>query len=223
MTKRKKNIVNLFESRKGNLEARVMRDYVNNGIATIPCRISDYHDVISPYAVENYETPNTEFLDYVKTCAEVIPPECPIVVSIVEDCLSEKEKKTVSETIREYFAYYLGVVEKEERRHTKIFVGMTVGLLVSGILLYLSQILEEVPREFFFVLFWFIGDTLCDYIFLTGHDLRHDRRLAGRLASMKVEFARSFDESDYSKEEVDRIYSDIEEDVKKTRKTRSDT
>lgn len=40
---------------------------------------------------------------------------------------------------------------------------------------------------------------------------------------MKVEFARSFDESDYSKEEVDRIYSDIEEDVKKTRKTRSDT
>lgn len=100
---------------------------------------------------------------------------------------------------------------------------MTVGLLVSGILLYLSQILEEVPREIFFVLFWFIGDTLCDYIFLTGHDLRHDRRLAGRLASMKVEFARSFDESDYSKEEVDRIYSDIEEDVKKTRKTRSDT
>lgn len=162
MTKRKKNIVNLFESRKGNLEARVMRDYVNNGIATIPCRISDYHDVISPYAVENYETPNTEFLDYVKTCAEVIPPECPIVVSIVEDCLSEKEKKTVSETIREYFAYYLGVVEKEERRHTKIFVGMTVGLLVSGILLYLSQILEEVPREIFF----------CPVLVYRGHPLR---------------------------------------------------
>jgi hypothetical protein len=63
-----------------------------------------------------------------------------------------------------------------------------------------------------------MGDTLCDYIFLTGHDLRHDRRLAGRLASFKVEFSKSIDESDYTKEEVDKLHSEIEKDVGKTLK-----
>ena len=35
---------------------------------------------------------------------------------------------------------------------------------------------------------WFMGETLCDYIFLTGHDLHIDRGLVGRFASIKVVF-----------------------------------
>ena len=46
-----RNIVRLFESRKGNLDERFKQDYVNNGIATLPCSISDYNDVISTYSV----------------------------------------------------------------------------------------------------------------------------------------------------------------------------
>ena len=93
---------------------------------------------------------------------------------------------------------------------------MTVGLIVSAFLLWLSEGLDDISRELFFVLFWFIGDTLCDYILLTGHDLRRDRRTAGQLASIKVTFSKSFDESDYTKEDVDKLYSEIAQDVKKT-------
>jgi hypothetical protein len=93
---------------------------------------------------------------------------------------------------------------------------MTVGLVLSAILLWLSEGLEEVSRELIFVLFWFMGDTLCDYILLTGHDLRRDKRAAGQLASIKVTFSKDFEKSDYSKEYADKLYSEIEKDVKKT-------
>lgn len=186
------------------------RDFINNGIATFPIKISSYHDVIHPLSVQRYETLNSDFKDLVELCAGVIPPDCPIVLNIIEDCLTEEERKTIVATIQEYYAYNLGVVENEEKRHTKRFIFMTVGLVVSAFLLWLSEGLDEISRELFFILFWFMGDTLCDYILLTGHDLRRDRRAAGQLASIKVTFSKSFDESDYTKEEVDKLYSEIE-------------
>lgn len=192
------------------------RDFINNGIATFPIKISSYYDVIHPLSVRRYETLNPDFKDFVELGAGVIPPDCPIVLNIIEDCLTEEERKTIVATIEEYYAYNLGMVEKEERRHTKRFLIMTVGLLLSAFLLWLSEGLDEIPRELFFVLFWFMGDTLCDYILLTGHDLRRDRRAAGQLASIKVTFSKSFDESDYTKEEVNKLYSEIAQEVKET-------
>ena len=212
----KKKVGQLFESRKGQMDELLERDFINNGIATFPVKISSYYDVIHPLSVRRYETLNSDFKDLVELGASVIPPDCPIVLNIIEDCLTEEERKIIAKTIEEYYAYNLGMVEKEEKRHTKRFLIMTVGLIIAAFLLWLSEGLDEIPRELFFVLFWFMGDTLCDYILLTGHDLRRDRRAAGQLASIKVTFSKSFDESDYTKEEVDKLYSDIEKDVKET-------
>jgi len=212
----KKKVGELFESRKGQMDDLLKRDFINNGIATFPIKISSYYDVIHPLSVRRYETLNPDFKDFVELGAGVIPPDCPIVLNIIEDCLTEEERKTIVATIEEYYAYNLGLVEKEERRHTKRFLIMTVGLILSAFLLWLSEGLDEIPRELFFVLFWFMGDTLCDYILLTGHDLRRDRRAAGQLASIKVTFSKSFDESDYTKEEVNKLYSEIAQEVKET-------
>lgn len=212
----KKTVGKLFESRKGQMDDLLKRDFINNGIATFPIKISSYYDVIHPFSVRRYETLNPDFKDLVELGAGVIPPDCPIVLNIIEDCLTEEERKTIVTTIEEYYAYNLGMVEKEERRHTKRFLIMTVGLILSAFLLWLSEGLDEIPRELFFVLFWFMGDTLCDYILLTGHDLRRDRRAAGQLASIKVTFSKSFDESDYTKEEVNKLYSEIAQEVKET-------
>ena len=213
---RKKNVGELFESRKGQMDELLHRDFINNGIATFPCKISSYYDIIHPFSVRRYETLNQEFADFLELGASVVPPECPIVVNIVEDCLTDEERETIVAVVREYYAYKLGLVEKDGKRHTKRFVIMTVGLVVASFLLWLSEGLDEISRELFFVLFWFMGDTLCDYILLTGHDLRRDRRAAGQLASVKVTFSSSFDESDYTKEEVEKLHSEIEKDVKET-------
>ena len=212
----KRRIIKLFESRSGNLENRLKKDYIQNGVVTIPCRVSDYNDVISNYSVKGFETLNQEFVDFIKRTDEVIPPEYPVVLNIISDTLSVEEKKAIKETIEDHFAYELGVVENHEKRHTRTFILMLIGMVLSGILLWLTRTLEEESRELFFVLFWFLGDTLCDYIFLTGHDLRHDRRLAGRLASVKIVFSDEFEKPKYTDTNREKLYSEIEKDVEET-------
>lgn len=212
----RRNIVRLFESRKGHLDDRLKRDYIRNGIATIPCQISGYDDVISAYSVKDYETLNPEFSDYVKGAADVTPAEYPLVLNIIGGGLCGEEKKTIEETILDEYAYDLGMVEKEERRHTRIFHLMFFGLLILTVILFLTQTLAEAPRELIFIPFYFLGDTLCDYIFLTGYDLRRERRLAGRLASVKVVFSESFEEPHYTEKDVEQLYAQIEKDVNET-------
>lgn len=211
-----RKIIRLFKRRRGNLDRRVKRDYIRNGIATIPCRITDYSDIISAYSVKGYETLNPDFADYCKTTAELTPPECPLVLEIIGDCLSEGEKNTVEDIITDDFAYDLGVVEKEEKKHIRVFYGMLFGMMVSGAALWLMNAMAEIPRELFFILFWFMGETLCDYIFLTGHDLRRERRLAGQLASAKIVFSETFSEPEYTDDDVEKLFTEIEKDVKKT-------
>ena len=212
----KRKLIRLFELRRGHLDYRIKRDYVRHGIATIPCRISNYSDVINTYSVKGYETLNTEFFDYVTTTAEVTPPECPLVLNIIGDCLSDEEKKTIEDVICDDFAYDLGMVEKEDKRHKRFFITMFVGLFLSGAILHLTDAMAEMPRELLFILFWFMGETLCEYIFFTGYDLRRERRLAGRLASIKVVFATCYEKPDYTDSDYDKLYSEIEKDVIET-------
>jgi len=206
----------LFESRKGHLDYRIKRDFVKNGIATIPCRISSYSDVINSYSVEGCETLNTDFFDYLTMSAEVTPDKYPLVLNIIGDCLSEEEQGIITTVIREDFAYDLGMVEKDIRRHTKTFLVMLLVFVLSGILIMFTSFLSEVPRELIFLLFWFTGETVCDYLFLTGHDLRRSRRLAGRLASIKVVFSSKYTAPNYTQRDFDQLYSEIEKDVIET-------
>ena len=75
--------------------------------------------------------------------AEVTPPECLLVLNITEDCLSQEEKKIIEETILDNLGYQLGMVEKDEKRHTRTFILMMIGLIVSGALLWLTKALAE--------------------------------------------------------------------------------
>ena len=172
--------------------------------------------MISTYSVKGCETLNPEFDEYLKSTAELMPPECPLVLNIIGDCLSQEEQKTIEDTIRDDLAYDLGVVEKAEKRHTQTFCLMLAGMLLSGVLLWFTKALADEPRELLYILFWFAGETLCDYLFLTGYELRRDRRLAGRLASIKVVFAESYQNPHYTDDDVEKLYSEIEKAVNET-------
>ena len=135
----KKRIGDLFESRKGRMDYLLHRDFIDNGIVTFPCKISSFYDIVHPFSVRRYETLNQDFADFLELGASVVPPECPIVVNIIEDCLTDEERMIVKNLISEYYAYKLGLVEKEESRHTKRFVIMSVGLVAAAFLLWLSE------------------------------------------------------------------------------------
>jgi hypothetical protein len=66
---------------------------------------------------------------------------------------------------------------------------MVAGTLGSGILLALiKEFVDEVPLEFFYVLFWLFADALVRYLFIEFGDYKNEKIRAGRIASIKVEF-----------------------------------
>ena len=61
---------------------------------------------------------------------------------------------------------------------------MAIGTVISGVLLaVLGKLLDDIPQEFFYVLFWLFADSLVRYIFIEREDYREQRIGAGRIAS----------------------------------------
>ena len=208
--RKRNNFIRLFESRKSHIDSRIRRDYIENGIATVNCCISGYHDVISTYSAKGQESLNFDFIDYLEDSAEPIPDEYPLVLNIIGNCLSDEEKKSITEIIRDDFSYKLGIVEKELEREFKMFLFMLIGSLIAGILLAMTDFLEEVPREIFVVLFWFFGDRMFESLFITGRELRKEKRLAGRLASIKVIFSDTDKKIHFTEDEINKLYAELD-------------
>ncbi|MBQ6297551.1 MAG: hypothetical protein IJK81_07650 [Selenomonadaceae bacterium] len=156
------------------------------------CCISNYNDIINTYNAKDQESLNPDFVEFLHDAADPIPDECPLVLNVIGDFLSEEEKKIVTEIIRDDFSYKLGIIEKEQEREFKFFVFMLIGSIVGGLLMWLTDFLDEAPREIFIVFFWFFGDRIFEYLFITRHELRQEQRLAGRLASIKFIFSDSY-------------------------------
>ncbi len=58
-----------------------------------------------------------------------------------------------------------------------------------------------------------MGDTVLEHIFFTGRELRQERRLAGRLASIKVVFSKTYELPNYTEKELDKLYTEIVQDI----------
>ena len=219
----KHRMLRTFEKRRSRIDYRIERDYVHNGVATIPCCISGYNDVISHYSAKGTEAMNPDFVDYLTSVADVTPQEYPLVLDIVGNCLSEEEKETIEDVILDDFAYDLGIVEKKVKRHNRNFILLLIGLAASGIALIVAgsvlswaEFFSAVPTEFLYIIFWFTGETLLDYLFFSGYELRWELRSAGRLASIKVIFTDTYEKPKYSDSDVRKLYSEIEKETRKT-------
>ena len=210
--RKKRNFIRLFEQKKSRIDSRIERDYIENGIATIHCCISNYNDIISTYSAKDQESLNLDFVEYIRDSAEPIPDEYPIVLNIIGDCLTEDEKDIIAENIRDQAMYKLGQVEKEQEREFKFLIFMIVGSISSGLLLWLTDFFEDIPTEIFTVLFWFFADRMFENIFITGHELHKEKRLAGRLASIKVIFSDKYEKIHYTDDEIKKLYAELDLD-----------
>lgn len=207
---KKRNFIRLFERKRSKIDSRIKRDYIENGIATIHCCISNYNDIINTYSSKDQESLNPDFVDYLQDAAEPLPDECPIVLNVIGNCLSAEEKKIITEIIRDDFSYMLGLVEKEQEREFGMFLFMLVGSIVGGLLLWLTDFLDEAPREIFIVFFWFFGDRMFEYLFITRRELRQEQRLAGRLASIKVTFSDTYAKPHYTENQISKLYAELD-------------
>lgn len=207
---KERNFIRLFDRKKSQIDSRIRRDYIESEIATVNCCISGYHDVISTCSAKDQESLNYDFIDFLESSAEPIPDEYPLVLNIIGNYLSDEEKKTIEETIYEVFHYKLGMVEKEQERELKVLIFMTVGSIIAGILLAMTDFFDEVPREIFFVLFGFFGDRMFQSFFITRRELRKEKRLAGRLASIKVIFSDTYEKIHYTEDQINQLYAELD-------------
>lgn len=178
-----------FYNKKSHLESRLKKDLIRDGIAYLPCKVSGIDDILSKFSTESIMAVDSEFTDALLNTVDCIPQEYPLVLEIHGPKFTEKEKEMITETIISDADYMLGKTEAENRHHRRVFWGMVAGTVGSGILLgVIKQFIDEVPLEFFYVLFWLFADALVRYLFIEHGDYKNDKIRAGRIASMKVEF-----------------------------------
>ena len=186
---RGKNKREEFYNKKSHLNSRLQKDVIRNGTAYLSCKINGLDDILSKFSIEGVESLDGEFRDELLNFADCIPQEYPLVLEIHGPNFSEEEKEMIREAVVSDADYLLGKTEAENRHHRKVFWGMVAGTVGSGILLgVIKQFIDEVPLEFFYVLFWLFADALVRYLFIEFGDYKNEKIRAGRIASMKVEF-----------------------------------
>ena len=200
----------LFLKRDAKLAKRLKEDYIDNGIATLPCKVTGTDDIISRFSVPGYETLSPEFSDYIEASAGFIPPEYPIVLEISGCRFSEEEQTIIRRTIREDYTYELGAVQRENRKQLTVALLMFVGMLITGFLAFGVQGITDTAIEVIYIFFWFFADLVACYFFLDGFDNRKKRLLAGRLADLTVHFSEEYDDSAITDEEAQTVYEELE-------------
>ena len=166
-----------FYKKKSDLQQRLQKDLIRDGIAYLPCKVSGVDDILS------------KFTDALMKTVDCIPQEYPLVLEIHGPHFTEEEKRMITEAVISDADYMLGKTEAQNRHHRKVFWSMVAGTVGSGILLGVVKIfVDEIALEFFYVLFWLFADALVRYLFIEHGDYKNDKIRAGRIASMKVEF-----------------------------------
>lgn len=179
-----------YYHKKSHMEHNLQRVILEDGVAYIPCRIDGLSDIVSKFSIEGAESLDGEFVDYVLDFVDIIPVEYPVILEIYGPNFPEETKQFITELIKVEGDYLLGKTEAENRHHRKVFWWMLVGTIGSGILLGFIKnlITEDVPVEFFYVLFWLFADAFVRYLFIENSDYKNEKIRAARIASMKIEF-----------------------------------
>jgi hypothetical protein len=179
----------MFYSKDSRLEYILQKEVIRDDTAYIPCKVQGMEDIISKFSIEGCESLDDEFSNYLLSFVDCIPEEYPVVLEIHGPAFTESEKKRITEVIKSETSYLLGKTEAENRRHRKVFWWMAVGTIGSGILLsIIKQFIDEIPLEFFYVLFWLFADAFVRYLFIENSDYKDEKIRAGRIASMKVTY-----------------------------------
>ncbi len=178
-----------FYKKKSDLQQRLQKDLIRDGIAYLPCKVSGVDDILSKFSMPGIESLDSEFTDALMDTVDCIPQEYPLVLEIHGPHFTEEEKRMITEAVISDADYMLGKTEAQNRHHRKVFWSMVAGTVGSGILLGAIKIfVDEIALEFFYVLFWLFADALVRYLFIEQGDYKNDKIRAGRIASMKVEF-----------------------------------
>ena len=186
---KKNNKLEEYYNKRSDLKQRLEKDVIRDGVAYLAGKVNGLDDILSKFSIKGLEALDGEFRDELLNFVDCVPKEYPLVLEIHGPKFSEDEKEMITEAVLSDADYLLGKTEAENRHHRKVFWSMVAGTVGSGILLgVIKEFVDEVPLEFFYVLFWLFADALVRYLFIEHGDYKNEKIRAGRIASIKVEF-----------------------------------
>lgn len=186
---KKNNKLEEYYNKRSDLKQRLEKDVIRDGVAYLAGKVNGLDDILSKFSIKGLEALDGEFKDELLNFVDCVPKEYPLVLEIHGPKFSEDEKEMITEAVLSDADYLLGKTEAENRHHRKVFWSMVAGTVGSGILLgAIKEFVDEVPLEFFYVLFWLFADALVRYLFIEFGDYKNEKIRAGRIASIKVEF-----------------------------------
>lgn len=202
----------LYKSKRSDSAKRAESEFIDHGIATIPCNVSGMDDIISHYSVPGCETLNGEFVDYLKSIVALIPDQYPIVLNFVGKKFTEQEQENIRNTIEYDLAYDLGFAEKESRHTLKMMLFFIVGTVLTCFMIASFDWWPSFSMSLLEIFYWFFAYTFVEYVFIEGRDIRKQRIRSARLACIKVVFSEKYDGRDYSEEEAKKILDGLHGD-----------
>ena len=209
------NFLLKFRKRKIDYRQAVDTFYMSKGIACICCNISGIDDIINRYSVSGYEMLNESLVSYIDSVMENIPIEVPAVIEFCGCSFTDKEKITIRDAVWNHYEMELGKAQKTRLLHFCRIAWFALFFILAAICV-LSGKTGNVPRELLYVVFYFLGDRMIDYIVFGSREVEHSRIRCAQLVTMEVIFREKFIDEELSDEEVDAILKDIAENAKST-------
>lgn len=188
-------------------EKYVKEFYIENDLAYISCNVKGYDDIIDSFSVEGYEWLDERFTRFFESNAEYIPVEYPIVLEICGANFTEKQKRTIEETFRDYYALKMGDAQLEIEENNKKGIFLLIIGILAAILVYLSNSVETslLIAETALILFWLFIEDALDILIIDGGSLREEKVYAAQLANTKIRFQTVFEDvpdSELDREEI---------------------
>lgn len=184
--------------------------FIDKGVAYISCKVTGLDDVICHYSVPGYEILSEDFSNYLERIMEHIPEKYPLVLEITGHKFSPDEQTRIEDAIWTQFELRFGSAQKQQRSNIIRIIWFTVFLVLSVILLMNTQ---NMVYEMAWVLFWFFGDRLIEYILLDELDISRKKMHIAQILSMKVVFTEKYSDDDLSEREAASYRSEVIENV----------
>lgn len=191
---------------------------MDHGMAHLIYQEKDYYDIVHPYSVPDYELVTDEFYDFLEKYRKLIPYTAPIVLEITGKQQSREEKKIITNAIRTQAMLDLTQTRQETRTYAKkCLFYLFCTILASGLVIAFGALEQEILADLVYILFWFFGERLLDYLVIRLFPSLEEGRWYERLSAMKVLFTEKPDAT-LAALDLEQIKEEREEKEVKARK-----
>lgn len=202
----KKDFRLYFLRKHVDYEKAVKYYFIEKDVAYITCKVTGLDDIICHYSVPGYEILSEEFSNYLERIMEHIPEKYPLVLEITGHKFSDEEQTRIEDAIWTQFELQFGSVQKQQRGNIMRILWFAVFLGLSTLLLLNTQ---QMLYEMAWILFWFFGDRLIEYILLDELAISRRKIHYAQILSMKVVFTKKYSDEELSDDEAETYRDEV--------------